>query len=86
MSLAEPRETNSCLTELIHMKNPPLKSSRLSNFDSALQLNGLGFTCFNFEPHRQSSGCRLQRIAWLLNYVFVLEDGSRRALAKRSMV
>lgn len=86
MSLAEPRETNSCLTELIHMKNPPLKSSRLSNFDSALQLDGLHFTCFNYEPHRQSSGCRLQRTVWLLNYVFVLEDGFRRALAKRSMV
>lgn len=86
MSLVESQKINCCTTELIRMKNPPLKFSRLSNFDSALQLDGLHFTCFNHEPHRQSSGCRLQRIAWLLNYVFVLEDGFRRALAKRSMV
>lgn len=54
MSLVEPRGTNSCTTELIHMKNLPLRSSRSSNFDSALQLDGLDLTCFNHEPLRQS--------------------------------
>lgn len=61
MSLVESQKTNCCTTELIHMKNPPLKSSRLSNFDSALQLDGLHFTCFNHEPHRQSSRCCLKK-------------------------
>lgn len=45
MSLVESRVTNSRLTELIHTKNPPSKSSRLSNFDPAVLFGGLDFTC-----------------------------------------
>lgn len=45
VSLVESQKTDPCTPELIHMKNPPSKSSRSSNFDSAMLNCGLNLIC-----------------------------------------